>query len=162
VLLLCPAKGVGVVCVWTDGLHVYTCMLTSSHPTRIVKQCRWYGKPGRSLHQSCVVWWWCVCVWGGVSIALVTTARLPAAATGTAAGRHAVYQRLQDSPAAVLSAPPPPPRSPTLARHSTPLQHSVPPTPWEPHSGTPHHSSTRPPPPPKESPTLTTHCTPAL
>ena len=26
------------VCVSTDGLHAYTCMLTSSHPTRIVKQ----------------------------------------------------------------------------------------------------------------------------
>jgi hypothetical protein len=26
------------VFVSTDGLHAYTCMLTSSHPTRIVKQ----------------------------------------------------------------------------------------------------------------------------
>ena len=33
--------------VLTDGLHAYTCMFTSSHPTRIVKQV-------------------CVCVGGGV------------------------------------------------------------------------------------------------
>jgi hypothetical protein len=26
------------VCVSRDGLHAYTCMLTSIHPTRIVKQ----------------------------------------------------------------------------------------------------------------------------
>ena len=27
------------ICVSTEGLHSYTCMLTSSHPTKIVKQC---------------------------------------------------------------------------------------------------------------------------
>ena len=27
-----------MLCVSTDGLHAYTCMLISSHPTRIVKQ----------------------------------------------------------------------------------------------------------------------------
>ena len=36
--VLCISTFAAVVCVSTDGLHAYTCMLTSSHPTRIVKQ----------------------------------------------------------------------------------------------------------------------------
>ena len=38
--LRCVLASVGglLLSVSTDGLHAYTCMLTSSHPTRIAKQ----------------------------------------------------------------------------------------------------------------------------